>query len=147
MSWFSRLIGKVNRNAFHHALRSTAKAQLNAFYAIRQGFPNLSNEELYHQVLSTRPECPAPLPDILMDTSKEVANENGEPLRFQHIVFTLMLFETRKHLSSGDKTRNPGSPIDTWDTFAKDFGLDIQLPEDIVVEISNVVREIIPSHI
>ena len=53
MSWFSRLIGKVNSNAFHHALRSTAKAQLNAIYSIRQGFPNLSNEELYHQVLLT----------------------------------------------------------------------------------------------
>ena len=147
MSWFSRLIGKVNSNTFHHALRSTAKAQLNAIYSIRQGFPNLSNEELYHQVLLTRPGCPAPLPDILMDTSKEVANENSEPLRFQHVVFTLILFETRKHLSSGDKTRNSGSPIDTWDTFAKDLGLDIQLPEDIVVEISNVVREIIPGHI
>ena len=152
MSWFSRLKNAARGGEFQNSLRELAKAQLTAFYSLQRMYPDMRNEDLYHRVLLKHPGCKASVAESLMEGSKEVAKSTGEPLRFQHVVFSILANETRKDASARfrnapTRPENPGLPEELWNSMVEDFGVDVNIPPSILSEISNVVHEIIPSRI
>ncbi len=155
MALFSWLQDKFSRKF----LKTTAKTQLNAFYSFRQKYPNIPNEEgeLYHSFLINRPLSndegrTEEVVNVLMSVSRKLSYDSKfapAPLRFRHIVCTLMLYEWLK----------VQKPVGERKTHLQNFDLmtaeildqTVQKPELVVVvfgkifgEIVGVVSEIIP---
>lgn len=158
MALFSWLQSKFSQKF----LKSFAKTQLNAFYSFRQKSPNIPNEEeeLYQSFLMSRPLSndegrTKAVVDVLMSVSRSLSYNSTiapAPLRFRHVVCTLMLYEWLKvqkpieekktHLQNLDLTtaeilnETVQKPALTTTVFGKVFG-----------EILNVASEIIPPNL
>lgn len=158
MALFSWLQNRFSRKF----LKTFAKTQLNAFYSFQQEYPNIPNEEeqLYQSFLMNRPLSndggrTEDVVNVLMNISRSLSYNSKiapVPLKFRHVVCTLMLyewlkvqkpFEERKtHLQNLDLTtaeileETVQNPALVAAVFGKVFG-----------EILNVASEIIPSNL
>ena len=155
MALFSWLQDKFSRKF----LKTVAKTQLNAFYSFRQEYPNIPNDkgELYHSFLINRPLSNSEgrteeVVNVLMSVSRKLSYDSKfapAPLRFRHVVCTLMLYEWLK----------VQKPVEERKTHLQNFDLmtaeildkTVQKSELVVVvfgkifgEIVGVASEIIP---
>jgi hypothetical protein len=70
-----------------------ARAQLTSFYAFKNKYPNISPQDLYSMVLTTRPGYDAERASNIIAGAVEVSKEMGEDLRFWMVVLQLAAYE------------------------------------------------------
>ena len=96
MRWLSRVILNLKyrffRKQIFRTVKSIAKTQLRTFYAVKNRFPNLANEELYFRTIMTRPGYSEEDVRQILESAVEMTRDN-EPLRFQHVVHALVMEE------------------------------------------------------
>ena len=73
--------------------RQLARTQLLSFYAFRNKYPNLPQQELYSMVLTSRPGYDAQLASGIISGAGEVAKQMGLNLRFWMVVLQLASYE------------------------------------------------------
>src|SRR6266516_1551571 len=73
--------------------KQLARAQLTSFYTFKNKYPNVSPQELYSMVLTTRPGYDAELASNIMSGAIEASKEIGEELRFWMVVLQLAAYE------------------------------------------------------
>ena len=114
--------------------KGIAKRQLRAFYALRNKFPNMSNEELYYCVIRTRPKYTEEMANQII----EIAKQEGEPLQFRDVVHALVMEETPMELDSIVR-----SPTES----RYNFNSDSELNEKTFTTYYEIVDSIIPPDI
>ena len=96
MRWLSRVTLNIKyrffRKQIFRTVLSIAKTQLRTFYAVKNRFPNLPNEELYFHTLMTRPGYTEGDVRQILDSAVEMTRDN-EPLRLHHVVHALVMEE------------------------------------------------------
>lgn len=94
MRWLSRAILNLKyrffRKQIFRTVESIAKTQLRTFYAVKNEFPNLANEELYFRTLMTRPGYTEEDVRQIVEIAKPGDNK---PLRLHHVVHALVMEE------------------------------------------------------
>jgi hypothetical protein len=73
--------------------KQLARAQLTSFYAFKNKYPNISPQDLYSMVLTTRPGYDAERASNIIAGAVEVSKEMGEELRFWMVVLQLAAYE------------------------------------------------------
>ena len=158
MALFSWLQSRFSRKF----LKSFAKTQLNAFYSFRQKSPNIPNEEeeLYQSFLLNRPLSndkgrTEAVVNLLMNVSRSLSYNTTiapAPLRFRHVVCTLMLYEWLKVQKpiEGNKTHLQNLDLTTaeiLDETVQKPALATAVFGKVFGEILNVASETIPSNL
>lgn len=94
MRWLSRTILNLKyrffRKQIFRTVNSISNTQLRTFYAVKNKFPNLPNEELYFHTLMTRPGYTEEDVQQIVEIAKP---RDNEPLRLHHVVGALVMEE------------------------------------------------------
>lgn len=84
--------------------RSIAKTQVISLSAVKEKYPNLSQEEQYFNALITRPGYTEETIKGIINSTKESAEKRGDVLKFNEVVLQLVMIEYLRR--TGETTRD-----------------------------------------